>query len=115
MCRNEGGQKLVDSLPALPDEVGGDIDILIGLTYKKYFPKEVWQSSEGLFISDSPFLSEDGTTGVIGGPHAKFTQVQSEGQNVGAMNFFSHFAQTVDSVRFAVPSDVGQVEPLSVS
>ena len=110
MCRNEGGEKLVNSLPALPNEVGGDIDILIGLTYKKYFPKEVWESPEGLFISDSPFLSEDGTTGVIGGPHAKFTQVQSEGQNVGAMNFFSHFAQTVDSIKYAVPRDAGTIE-----
>ena len=112
MCRKEGGEKLVDSLPALPNEVGGDIDILIGLTYKKYFPKEVWESPEGLFIADSPFLSEDGTTGVIGGPHAKFTEVQTEGQNVGTMNFFSHFAQTIDSLRYAVPSDLGITDQL---
>ena len=111
LCRKEGGDNLVRMLPALPNEVGGDIDILIGLTYKKYFPKEVWQSPTGLFISDSPFLSEDGTTGVIGGPHAKFTQVQSEGQSVGTTTtFFSHFAHTIDSIRSAVPSDLGRAD-----
>ena len=104
---------MVSPLPALPQEVSGHVDILIGLTYKKYFPKEVWQSSTGLFISDSPFLSEDGTTGVIGGPHAKFTQVQSEGQSVGTL-FFSHFAHTIDSIRSAVPSDLGRSDIYAV-
>ena len=110
LCFKQGGNDLLSTLPALPKEVGGDIDILIGLTYKKYFPREVWQSPTGLFVSDSHFLSEDGTTGVIGGPHAKFTQVQCDGQEAGSMNFFSHLAQTVECVRSAVPSDLGRTE-----
>ena len=77
---------MVQQLPSLPNEVGGDVDILIGLTYHKYFPKMVWEAPTGLFISESHFLSEDGTTGVIGGPHPKFTQIESA-QHAGTMSF----------------------------
>ena len=98
-CRVQGGETLLNSLPKLPKEVGGDVDILIGLTYKKYFPKEVWQSPDGLFISDSRFLSEDGTTGVVGGPHSKFTQVENNERSTGTFSFFSYTAPVIESIR----------------
>ena len=50
LCYKQGGSQLVDTLPALPKEVGGDVDILIGLTYKKYFSKEMWESPTGLCV-----------------------------------------------------------------
>ena len=84
LCQAQGGDELVDSLPRLPEEVGGDTDFLIGLTYKKYHPKEVWQSPDGLFLSDSRFLSEDGTTGVVGGPHEEFTKIENAAASAGA-------------------------------
>ena len=35
-CKNIGGQELVDRLPKLPQEVGGETDTLIGIRYTKY-------------------------------------------------------------------------------
>ena len=99
LCRKEGGENLLNALPKLPSEVGGDVDILIGLTYKKYFPKEVWQSPDGLFVSNSLFLSEDGTTGVVGGPHSKFTQVELDERSAGTFSFFSYTAPVIESIR----------------
>ena len=90
---------MLNALPKLPKEVGGDVDILIGLTYKKYFPREVWQSPDGLFIADSLFLSEDGTTGVVGGPHSKFTQAEIDSHSAGLFNFFLYTAPVIASVR----------------
>ena len=87
---------------------------MIGLTYKKYFPKEVLRSSIRLFVSDSPFISEDGTIGVIDGPCFKFTEVQNEGQLLGTINIFSHFAHTVDRIRSVVPSDFNRAEMYAV-
>ena len=99
LCRKQGGETLLNSLPKLPSEVGGDVDILIGLTYKKYFPKEIWQSPDGLFVSDSQFLSEDGTTGVVGGPHSKFTQVEIDERSAGTFSFFSYTAPVIECIR----------------
>ena len=104
-CRKQGGDTLLNSLPKLPKEVGGDVDILIGLTYKKYFPKEVWQSPDGLFVSDSRFLSEDGTTGVVGGPHSKFTQVENTERSAGTFSFFSYTAPVIESIRNSFSRD----------
>ena len=74
-CHEQGGSALVDALPRLPAEIGGETDILLGIQYKRYHPVDVWESPSGLTISRSRFLSADGTTGVIGGPHPKFTEI----------------------------------------
>ena len=62
-------------IPILPNEVGGETDILIGIKYLQYRPQEVWKSKAGLAVLDSCFLSVDGTTGVVGSPHVVFTEV----------------------------------------
>ena len=36
--RSQGG--MVSNLPKLPEEVGGETDLLIGIKYLKYFPEE---------------------------------------------------------------------------
>ena len=71
----EGGSTIVDTFPRLPTEIGGETDILLGIQYKRYLPRDVWESPTGLTISKSCFLSADGTTGVISGPHPKFTEM----------------------------------------
>ena len=38
-------------LPGLPNEVGGETDILIGIKYLKYFPREVMYLPSGLTVS----------------------------------------------------------------
>ena len=74
-CYEQGGSALVDTLPKLPAEIGGETDILLGIQYKRYLPRDVWESPAGLTVSKSCFLGADGTTGVIGGPHHKFTEM----------------------------------------
>ena len=110
LCQKQGGDALLNTLPRLPDEVGGDTDILVGLTYKKYHPKEVWESPTGLFLSDSCFLSEDGTTGVVGGPHEEFTKIESAGAGAGGTNFSSYsclsFSDPVQCIRNAGLCDI---------
>ena len=66
---------LVSTLPKLPKEVGGVVDIMIGKQYLKYFPKEVVQLESGLTLYQSRFNSPDGTNGVIAGPHPEFTKI----------------------------------------
>ena len=109
LCQKQGGDALLEILPSLPESVGGDVDILIGLTYHKYFPKKVWEAPSGLFISDSQLLSEDGTTGIVGGPHPKFTEIEGA-QHAGTMCFFSRLVESASSVRQTVPCDVPSTE-----
>ena len=79
MCRTEGGDELVEKLPKLANKVGGDTDILLGSKYLLVHPKEVWRSDKtGLSVADSFFASEDGSTGVINGPHPLFTEMEEE-------------------------------------
>ena len=62
-------------LPALPKFVGGDVDFLIGAKYLRYFPEPIFSLPSGLTIYRSSFLGSDGSCGVIGGPHAIFTEI----------------------------------------
>ena len=75
-CKAEGGDPLMESLPKLPNEVGGDTDILIGAKYFYTHPREVWRSKSGLSVFNSSFLSADGTTGIVYGPHRKFSETE---------------------------------------
>ena len=69
----EGGESLSDSLPKLPSNSGADTDILISAKYFCTHPREVWKSKSGLAVFDSPFVSQDGTTGIVYGLHKKFS------------------------------------------
>ena len=84
-----GGNDLVSKLPKLPDVIdGGDVDILIGCRYLRYFPKSVHRFDTGLEILESLFTSSDGTRGVLNGPHEYF---EREGGNalLGAMAYYT--------------------------
>ena len=65
-------------LPKLPKSVGGSTDLMIGIQYLKYFPKEKYELPNGLKIFESAFVSVDGTRGVIGGPHRVFTELKKQ-------------------------------------
>ena len=64
-------------LPQLPQFVGGDTDFMLGIKYLRYYPKKVFQLPSGLIIYRSWFKNEEGTRGVIGGPHKVFTEIES--------------------------------------
>ena len=63
-------------LPSLPEEVGGEISIMIGSKYMKYFPTQEAKIDSGLTLYRSVFNSKDMTNGVINGPHPIFTDVE---------------------------------------
>ena len=65
-------------LPKLPTSVGGDVDILIGSKYLRYFPKIVFEHETGLGIYESSFEGVDGCRGVINGPHPKFSEAEKK-------------------------------------
>ena len=67
-----------DRLPKLPASVGGETDLIIGVQYLKYFPREVFELPCGLRIYESKFLNADGTRGVVAGNHRVFTELQKK-------------------------------------
>ena len=78
--RNSGADPT--SLPRLPEFVGGDTHIMIGILYQKWYPEEVFRLPSGLSIYRSKFLNSDGTRGIVGGPHPIVTAVhRSLGSN----------------------------------
>ena len=62
----------LNNFPKLPVSVGGDTDILLGIQYMKYWPRQVYQLPNGCTLYESQFIGNDGSRGVIGGPHASF-------------------------------------------
>ena len=66
------GRGLVENLPKLPRSSGGEIDIMVGVEYLKYFPILFPQSESGLTLFESKFKNCDGTRGIIAGPHPSF-------------------------------------------
>ncbi|XP_066917852.1 uncharacterized protein [Clytia hemisphaerica] len=60
------------TLPTVPEKVGGDVDFIIGIKYLRHFPKPIFQMLSGLTIYESSFESNDGSFGLIGGPHQVF-------------------------------------------
>ena len=67
--------KQVEKDPSLPSSIGGEIDIMLGIKYLRYHPKEVFQLASGLTIFQSMFKNSDGSQGVVGGPHRAFNNI----------------------------------------
>ena len=63
------------NLPSLPASIGGEVDIMLGIKYKRYHPKEIYQLPSGLTIFESLFKSADGGRGVVGGPHRALNKI----------------------------------------
>ena len=80
------------TLPQLPNEVGGNVDFMIGIKYFRYFPEVVFQMTSGLTIYRSHFKNSDDSIGVIGGPHHVFTEIEKHHRlcNHSTSNFVSN-------------------------
>ena len=79
----------VSKLPTLVPEVGGDTDFMIGAKYLKHFSTLVFKLPSGLCIYESQFLNEDGSTGVIGGPHPIIEMIDKRFYGHQMQNFLS--------------------------
>ena len=65
----------IGNLPGFPESVGGDTHFMIGIKYKKYFTVDVFELPSGFTVCRSPFVSVDGSRGVLCGPHSVITAV----------------------------------------
>ena len=83
-------------LPRLPDDVGGDTHIMLGIVYNKWFPTEIFRLPSGLAIYRSKFASPDGSTGVVGGPHPVVSEVH---RNLGTFAMTTYFSDVVKLYR----------------
>ena len=86
-------------LPKLPEFVGGDTDLMIGIQYSKYYPKEVHKLPNGLSIFESQFLSPDGSRGLVGGPHKVFTEIHKSLSNNHMYNMSTYFSEIAEKYR----------------
>ena len=62
-----------EGIPSYPQYVGGDVHFMIGIKYRKYFPVHVFTLPSGFQVCESPFVSADGSRGVLCGPHSVVT------------------------------------------
>ena len=83
-------------LPKLPKEVGGEVDIMIGIQYLKYHPREIATLETGLTLYRSSFENSDSSQGVIAGPHSEFTKVDRSEHFVGKMVFINPIVRAYD-------------------
>lgn len=99
ICTKAAYKDLVDSSPAnmktevanikVPDEVGGDPDLLLGVFYASCHPEVLYTMPSGLFIGRLKLASSHGYTGIIGGPHSSFAQLANHvGDTVKLMSYF---------------------------
>ena len=75
-CKNNGIN--TDSFPLFPRKAGGEIDIMIGMAYRKYTPQTILRLPSGLELNESLFIGADGSRGVICGPHSCFTLAEDQ-------------------------------------
>ena len=85
--------------------IGGDIDILIGMLYLKYFPKAVHSLPNGLTIYSLRVKSHDGKiNAALGGPHSSFHQL---GAHYGSMSVvFANLSKQLENFRFYGPPSI---------
>ena len=81
----------LDTMPQFPTSAGGDTAVMMGMQYKKHFPKDLVELPNGLTFCESKFVSADGTRGVICGPHWSFTAIQRRGEVQYVMNAYNTF------------------------
>ena len=63
------------TLPKLPESVGGETDIMIGIQYLKIHPKPRFELPNGFTIFESSFKNPDGSRGIVAGPHRYITEI----------------------------------------
>ena len=86
-----------DRLPKLPDYVGGETHLMIGIKYLKYFPERIFQLPNGLTVYKSVFKNFDGSRGVVGGPHRLFAEIEKQhfGGHLSMGHYFSELVKLV--------------------
>ena len=97
--------ELVESDPAnvllkhlqVPEEAGGDVDLLLGTLYNACHPVPVHNLNCGLTIFRLQLASYDGVDAAIGGPHSSFRRLAGQAGNVSAL--VTHFNEGLTKFR----------------
>ena len=90
-----------DSNPVLksmkmPAELGGHVDMILGISYSNVYPEPVYTFPDGLTIYKSKFLpSKPGELACIGGPMGR---ISSMVQNVGARSTIRYLSNYLSNV-----------------
>ena len=88
-----------EKLPKLPELVGGQVDIMIGIRYLRYFPELICKLPTGLSIYQSQFENFDGTRGVVGGPHRVFSSISNTSHSSQAYFLQEHVSLRLSQER----------------
>ena len=76
-----GGQ---GKLPEVEDFIGNQpVDIMIGISYNKLFPKEEFYLPSGLCVYRSPIQGFNNKQGILGGPHESWTEALKTAHSMG--------------------------------
>ena len=114
----------------VPDTIGGEADVLLGILYESLHPQHVHTLPSGLFIAKLKLASHRNLwTGVIGGPHKSFETLADQVGDVsrlmahfvdGLKNFHSLGAPKLrgpvmdyDDVRFAKSLNLTELEDIA--
>ena len=78
-------------LPEVPDQVGGKaVDVMIGISYLRYFPDLVFSLPSGLSIYRAKFQAPGGNLGILGGPHEAWRACHNLAEVLTPAIFFSN-------------------------
>ena len=78
-------------LPEVPDQAGGkSVDVMIGISYLRYFPELVYSLPCGLSIFKAKFQTPDGNLGILGGPHQAWRRCREVSDILTPVIFFSN-------------------------
>lgn len=89
-------------IPKLPNNIGGEVHMMIGVKYLRHHPKMVIQLPSGLALYESKFNNSTGGRGVVGGPHHSFTKIHQQFNTLTSSTFFSNQFNMIRS-QSAVP------------
>ena len=84
------GKKKIIAKLKVPPQVGGEADLLVGISFQNLFPELIYQLPCGLSISKSRLSpSSKGYNAVLGGPHSSFVGLCNQiGGTTHLMNCF---------------------------
>ena len=84
----------------LPEFVGVDTDIMIGIQYLKYYPNTMFSLLNGLSVYESQFVNSNGFRGFVGGPHRIFTEIH---KNLGShTNMSAYISEKTQAYKIGI-------------
>jgi len=79
-----------EPLAPVPSQIGGEeVDLMLGIRYKKYFPELLCVLPCGLGIHKSKFSAPNGELTILGGPHPAWRRAVDIVDYLGVSSFFT--------------------------